>query len=111
MEVDVLPVQEPPDATTAVTDLYRGRALGLMRLALMMVGDRPTAEDVVQDAFTGLYRRCPRLRDREKALTYVRSSVLNGCRAALRRRRRPFTVKSTKSRALAALGRILEEEQ
>ncbi|MGH3240442.1 MAG: RNA polymerase sigma factor, partial [Spirillospora sp.] len=45
------------DAGTAITDLYRGHALGLTRLALMMVGDRGTAEDVVQDAFTGLYKR------------------------------------------------------
>ncbi|MFF4240146.1 SigE family RNA polymerase sigma factor [Actinomadura geliboluensis] len=80
----------PGDATAAVTDLYRGHALGLTRLALLMVGDRGTAEDVVQDAFAGLYRRWPRLRDRERALTYVRSAVLNGSRTALRRRRRPF---------------------
>ena len=79
----------PGDATAAVTDLYRGHALGLTRLALVMVGDRGTAEDVVQEAFAGLYRRWS-LRDRESALTYVRSAVLNGSRTALRRRRRPF---------------------
>jgi DNA-directed RNA polymerase specialized sigma24 family protein len=77
-------------ATDLVTELYRGHALGLMRLAVMMVGDRPTAEDVVQEAFFGLYRRWPHLRDRASALTYVRSSVLNGCRSALRRRRLSF---------------------
>jgi RNA polymerase sigma-70 factor (sigma-E family) len=76
--------------TEVVTELYRGHALGLMRLALMMVGDRPTAEDVVQEAFFGLYRRWPHLRDRDSALTYVRSCVLNGCRSALRRRRLSF---------------------
>ncbi|WP_243719657.1 SigE family RNA polymerase sigma factor [Actinomadura sp. KC06] len=78
------------DATSAVTDLYRGHALGLMRLALMMVGDRGTAEDVVQDAFAGLYKRWSRLQDRNKALTYVRSAVLNRSRTVLRRRGRPF---------------------
>ncbi|MGI5165611.1 RNA polymerase sigma factor [Spirillospora sp. CA-253888] len=78
------------DASSAVTELYRGHALGMMRLALVMVGDKPTAEDVVQEAFAGLYRRWPTLRDRDKALTYVRSAVLNGCRHAVRRRRRPF---------------------
>ncbi|WP_344887486.1 permease-like cell division protein FtsX [Actinomadura meridiana] len=66
------------DATSAVTELYRGHALGLTRLALMLVGDRGTAEDVVQEAFAGLYKRWPRLRERDKALTYVRSAVLNG---------------------------------
>ncbi|MEU5876982.1 SigE family RNA polymerase sigma factor [Spirillospora sp. NPDC047279] len=78
------------EATAAVTDLYRGHALGLTRLALMMVGDRATAEDVVQEAFLGLYRRWANVEDRTKALTYVRSSVLNGCRTALRRRHRPL---------------------
>jgi len=41
---------------------------------------------VVQDAFCGLYRRWDRLTDPGRALSYVRSSVLNGCRTALRRR-------------------------
>lgn len=72
----------------AVTDLYQAHAPGLMRLALIMVGDRPTAEDVVQDAFTGLYRRWRTLTDTDKAIAYVRSSVLNGARTVLRRRAR-----------------------
>lgn len=63
-----------------VTALYQTHALGLVRLAVLMVGDQPTAEDVVQDAFLGLYRRWPALLDQDKALGYVRSSVLNGCR-------------------------------
>ena len=46
-----------------------------------MLGDRAAAEDVVQDAFCGLYRHWSRLADPAKALPYVRSSVLNGCRA------------------------------
>ena len=41
---------------------------------------------MVQDAFCGLYRRWDRLADPSGALAYVRSSVLNGCRTALRRR-------------------------
>jgi RNA polymerase sigma factor (sigma-70 family) len=52
-----------------------------------MLGDRAAAEDVVQDAFCGLYRNWSRLADQAKALPYVRSSVLNGCRSAMRRRR------------------------
>jgi DNA-directed RNA polymerase specialized sigma24 family protein len=41
----------------AVTALYRAHALGLIRLAVVMLGDRPAAEDVVQEAFCGLCRR------------------------------------------------------
>jgi RNA polymerase sigma-70 factor (sigma-E family) len=74
-------------AEASVTALYEGHALGLVRLAYVMLGDRAAAEDVVQEAFGGLYRRWDGLSDKERALAYVRSSVLNGCRSALRRRR------------------------
>ncbi len=36
--------------TEAVTALYQAHALGLIRLAVVMLGDRPAAEDVVQEA-------------------------------------------------------------
>jgi RNA polymerase sigma-70 factor (sigma-E family) len=78
--------QDTGAAETAVTDLYEAHALGLVRLAYVMLGDRAAAEDVVQEAFGGLYRRWNELSDKERALAYVRSSVLNGCRSALRRR-------------------------
>jgi RNA polymerase sigma-70 factor (sigma-E family) len=71
---------------SAVTAVYEIHALGLIRLAYVMLGDRAAAEDVVQEAFCGLYRRWDRLAAPDKALAYVRSSVLNGCRSALRRR-------------------------
>jgi RNA polymerase sigma-70 factor (sigma-E family) len=77
----------PADPDAAVTALYAEHAVGLTRLALIMVGDRPTAEDIVQDAFCGLHRRWDKLRDRTKALSYVRSAVLNGCRTEFRRTR------------------------
>ena len=76
------------DAGQAVTALYRAHALGLTRLAFIMLGDRQTAEDVVQEAFCGLYRAWDRMHDHANALGYVRSSVLNGSRSALRRARR-----------------------
>ena len=47
-----------------------------------MLGDRAAAEDVVQDAFLGLYRHWAGLADPANALTYVRSAVLNRCRNA-----------------------------
>ena len=74
-----------------MTALYETHALGLIRLAVIMLGDRPAAEDVVQEAFYGLYRRWHTLSEETKALAYVRSSVINGCRSALRRRVRQLT--------------------
>jgi RNA polymerase sigma-70 factor (sigma-E family) len=79
--------QDGAGAEAAVTALYQAHALGLVRLAYLMLGDRAGAEDVVQEAFGGLYRRWDQLTDKRRALQYVRSSVLNGCRSALRRPR------------------------
>jgi RNA polymerase sigma-70 factor (sigma-E family) len=79
--------RDEPDAGAALTDLYRLHALPLIRLAYVMLGDRQAAEDVVQDAFAGLYRRWGRLADQTKAVPYLRASVLNGCRSAIRRQR------------------------
>jgi RNA polymerase sigma-70 factor (sigma-E family) len=70
----------PGAARQHVTALYQAHALGLVRLAVLLVGDQPTAEDVVQDAFLALYRRWPTLKDPDRALAYARASVLNGCR-------------------------------
>ena len=93
-------------AEDGVTALYHAHALGLIRLAHIMLGDRAAAEDVVQDAFCGLYRNWSRLADQAKALPYVRSSVLNGCRSALRRRRpawRPGRARSPRRSSAAAV--------
>jgi RNA polymerase sigma-70 factor (sigma-E family) len=67
--------------------LYAAHRLGLVRLAVLLVDDQGSAEDVVQDAFLGLYRHRDRLRDRAAALGYLRTAVVNGARSALRRRR------------------------
>jgi RNA polymerase sigma-70 factor (sigma-E family) len=81
-------VPEARDAAAAVTALYQAHAVGLIRLAIIMLGNRAAAEDVVQDAFLGLYRHWGGLSDEANALSYVRSSVLNRCRNALRQRGR-----------------------
>jgi hypothetical protein len=39
-------------------------------MAMVMVGDQATAEDVVQDAFERLHRRWPRLRESVDSLPY-----------------------------------------
>jgi RNA polymerase sigma-70 factor (sigma-E family) len=78
----------PHSSADAVTALYEAHALGLVRLAVVMTGDQGSAEDIVQDAFLGLYRRWDNLTDLPYPLAYLRASVLNGCRTALRRRSR-----------------------
>jgi RNA polymerase sigma-70 factor (sigma-E family) len=79
----------PSEATEQlVSDLFRAHALGLIRVAVLLTGDQPSAEDVVQDAFIGLYRALPRMRDQAKVLPYLRTSVINGARSVLRARKR-----------------------
>jgi RNA polymerase sigma-70 factor (sigma-E family) len=65
-----------------IAELFREHHGELVRLAVLMVGDRATAEDVVQDVYTRLYARTNRILH----LAYVRAAVLNGCRSALRHR-------------------------
>jgi len=77
-----------PASDQLVEELYRGYALRLTRMALLLVGDQPSAEDVVQEAFLGLYRGLGRLSDPGRAAGYLRVSVLNGCRSVLRARKR-----------------------
>ena len=78
----------PAASEQFVEELYRGHALRLTRMALLLVGDKPSAEDVVQEAFLGLFRGLGRLSDPGRAVAYLRVSVLNGCRSVLRARKR-----------------------
>lgn len=75
---------QPP----TVTDLYHAHRLGMVRLAVLLVDDLATAEDVVQDAFTALYRRHgEHITEVDNALGYLRTAVVNTARSVLRRRR------------------------
>ena len=55
----------------------------MLRLAVLLVDSPATAEEIVQDAFAGVAERWHEL-DRPGA--YLRTSVVNGCRMALRHR-------------------------
>jgi RNA polymerase sigma-70 factor (sigma-E family) len=100
-----------PDAETAVAASYEMHSLGLVRLAHVMLGDRAAAEDVVQDAFGGLYRRWQHVSDKERALQYVRSAVLNGCRTALRHRRPAWIQEEAPEPAASAEATVLVGEE
>lgn len=77
-----------PLSSSGIEELYHHRRLSLVRLAVLLVDDVPTAEDVVQDAFTALFRRHGhRLGTLDDPEAYLRTSVVNGARSVLRRRR------------------------
>ena len=69
-----------------VTEIYDGEYKSLVRLAVLLVHDVPTAEEVVQDAFEAMHTALRRLRDSEKALSYLRQAVVNRSRSVLRHR-------------------------
>ena len=99
------------DAAQAVSTLFREHALGLTRLAFLMLGDRGTAEDVVQEAFYGLYRAWDRLPTHDNAAGYLRVSVLNGCRSVIRRSRRVPALIEVGSAASAEADALLGEDR
>ena len=75
------------DQPQTIDDIYRTHRMGMVRLAILLVDDINSAEDVVQDAFAGLYRNWDQLRDAQAAVGYLRTAVVNGSRSMLRRRR------------------------
>src|SRR5579863_8363640 len=74
------------DADRAVTALYGTHYRALVRLAALLVRDVSTAEEVVQDSFIAMHAAWLRLRDSDKALSYLRQSVVNRSRSVLRHR-------------------------
>lgn len=76
-----------PGQPQTIDDIYRTHRMGMVRLAILLVDDINSAEDVVQDAFAGLYRNWDQLRDAQAAIGYLRTAVVNGSRSMLRRRR------------------------
>lgn len=73
-------------AITAVRELYEGHYVRLVRLAVLLVGDTGRAEEIVQDAFVDLVSRWRTIRDPGAAVSYLRTSVVNGARSQLRHR-------------------------
>ena len=84
--VTLEPVAKEWDATQAVTEIYNTHYRSLVRLAVLLVRDVATAEEVVQDSFVAMHSASRRLRDSDKALSYLRQSVVNRSRSVLRHR-------------------------
>ena len=65
---------------------YAAHRLPLLRLAVLLVDDAATAEDVVQDAFLGMHRNATQVANSTALFGYLRTAVLNNARSVLRRR-------------------------
>jgi RNA polymerase sigma-70 factor (sigma-E family) len=68
--------------------LYVVNYRGLVRLAALLLDEPAACEDVVQEAYVRLAasRRLERMRDPEASLAYLRTTVMNLARSAMRRR-------------------------
>ena len=74
------------DADEAVTQLYTAHYRSLVRLAALLLRDVGAAEEVVQESFISLHKAWKRLRDPDRALAYLRQTVVNRSRSVLRHR-------------------------
>lgn len=84
-----MPPDQPvpgPRGQDDIADLFHARHLELVRLAMLLVGDRATAEDVVQDVFAKACAHRERLTENGLAVSYFRTAVVNACRSVHRRR-------------------------
>jgi RNA polymerase sigma-70 factor (sigma-E family) len=78
---------EPREADGQLADLFRLHHTELVRLAVLLVHDQPTAEDAVQDVFVKLSTKRGVPGREGEQLAYIRACVLNRCRSVLRHRR------------------------
>jgi len=70
----------------AVAQLFSARGDELLRLALLLSGSRPLAEDLVQEAFARLWQHWGNLRDPDAGIGYLRVTIVNLARSSFRRR-------------------------
>lgn len=76
-------MNERVDVEQQVADLFAIEREPMVRLATLLVGSGAVAEEVVQDAFLAVDGRWAEI---ERPGAYLRTTVVNGCRAVLRRR-------------------------
>jgi RNA polymerase sigma-70 factor (ECF subfamily) len=74
--------------SAAFVALIEERQAAMTRVAMAILGNRPDAEDALQDALTALWRELPRLRDTSRFDAWADRILVRACLLVLRRRRR-----------------------
>jgi RNA polymerase sigma-70 factor (sigma-E family) len=82
-----VPAEPVPIVVDEIAQLHAEQYVALVRLAVVLIDQRESAEEVVQDAFLATIRRWDQLRDSSAAQAYLRRAVVNGSRDRLRARR------------------------
>ncbi|MGH8969095.1 MAG: SigE family RNA polymerase sigma factor [Actinomycetes bacterium] len=103
------------DADEAITQIYTAHYRSLVRLAALLLRDVAVAEEVVQDSFIAMHGAWRRLRDPDRALAYLRQSVVNRARSALRHHKvelkyAPAPMPDAASAEYGALGALEHQE-
>ena len=80
-----VPAAAEPDADQMITAIYGAQYRSLVRLAALLVGDAGPADMVVQDSFVAVRGALGQPQDRDKALSYLRRSVVVRSRSIKRR--------------------------
>lgn len=100
----------------ACRELYDRHRSGIFTLALRLAGDRPEAEDLVQEIFIRAFGGLAGYRGSSSFSTWLYRIAVNCCRDRLRARRKRTMVRldrveiaSTAGQRQAELGRILEQ--
>jgi RNA polymerase sigma factor (sigma-70 family) len=76
---------EPAASSSSFDEFYQRNWWPMLRVATGLVDRVSVAEDVVQDAFTAMYRRFDAITEDARS-AYLRRAVVNGSRSALRTR-------------------------
>ncbi|MGN6692917.1 MAG: RNA polymerase sigma factor [Aquihabitans sp.] len=74
---------EAADTTSAFDALFVRERTAMVRVAYLLVGSEPIAEEIVQEAFAAVYARWDRI---ENPGGFLRQCVVNGAHSSLRRR-------------------------
>ena len=86
VDLTMLATEEAPiDADTGIEQLYAAHYAGLVRLGVLLMRDQALAEDVVQDSFVAMHQHWHTV-DPVRAPAYLRRTVVNRSRSALRHR-------------------------
>lgn len=75
------------EARSSLEDLYLHHARRAMRLAYLLTGERPAAEDLVHDAFIRVASKTSRLESDAAFAAYLRKTIVNLHTSLMRRRK------------------------
>jgi RNA polymerase sigma-70 factor (sigma-E family) len=73
------------DRQTGIRALYTERHAEMVRFATFLTGDAHAAEDLTQEAFVKVYDAWERIDDPERAVAYLRATIVNLTRGRHRR--------------------------